>query len=59
VDVFHTFFGLGALSLLGRAGLRRIDAAFALPVDVVERLLGSRASAAEVTGACLVDVLAQ
>ena len=41
-DVFHTFFGLAALSLLGDLdglpGHERIDAAYALPRSVVERL---------------------
>ena len=47
-DVFHTFFGIAGLSLLhffeggGQAGqyqhYRPIDAVYALPVDVVERL---------------------
>mmetsp|Transcript_3347 Transcript_3347/g.9216 ORF Transcript_3347/g.9216 Transcript_3347/m.9216 type:complete len:339 (-) Transcript_3347:2519-3535(-) len=37
-DVFHTFFGLAGLSLLGASGLKAIDAAFALPDDVVKRL---------------------
>jgi geranylgeranyl transferase type-2 subunit beta len=41
-DVFHTFFGIGGLSLMGYFGdneeYRRIDAVYALPVDVVERI---------------------
>jgi geranylgeranyl transferase type-2 subunit beta len=47
-DVFHTFFGIAGLSLLGwfeanqNSGdfsqFREVDAVFALPVDVVERL---------------------
>jgi len=37
-DVFHTFFGLAGLSLLGAPGLVPIDPAFALPADVVSRL---------------------
>ena len=38
VDVYHTFFGLAGLSLMGRPGLRPIDPTFALPVEVVQRL---------------------
>jgi geranylgeranyl transferase type-2 subunit beta len=44
-DVFHTFFGIAGLSLLGhlhtRAGggvFRRIDPVYALPTDTVKRL---------------------
>mmetsp|Transcript_68270 Transcript_68270/g.154467 ORF Transcript_68270/g.154467 Transcript_68270/m.154467 type:complete len:95 (-) Transcript_68270:200-484(-) len=49
-DVFHTFFGIGGLCLLGWfedhsktapgefSGFRAVDAAFALPADVVSRL---------------------
>jgi geranylgeranyl transferase type-2 subunit beta len=41
-DVFHTFFGISGLSLMGyfdeSMGYRKIDAIYALPVDVVERL---------------------
>lgn len=37
VDVFHTFFGVAALALLGYDGLATIDAAFALPVDTLQR----------------------
>ena len=38
VDVFHTFFGIAGLSLLGYKGLQPIDPAYALPVDVVHRI---------------------
>mmetsp|Transcript_3272 Transcript_3272/g.6692 ORF Transcript_3272/g.6692 Transcript_3272/m.6692 type:complete len:347 (-) Transcript_3272:91-1131(-) len=46
VDVFHTFFGVGGLSLLGYTedeeggipGLKRIDPVFALPVETLERM---------------------
>jgi geranylgeranyl transferase type-2 subunit beta len=38
VDVYHTFFGIAGLSLMGRPGLQPIDPTFALPVDVVQRL---------------------
>jgi geranylgeranyl transferase type-2 subunit beta len=38
VDVYHTFFGIAGLSLMGRAGLQPIDPTFALPVEVMQRL---------------------
>ena len=38
VDVFHTFFGLAGLSLMGYPGLAAIDPTYALPVAVVQRL---------------------
>ncbi|KAH9744545.1 Geranylgeranyl transferase type-2 subunit beta 1 [Citrus sinensis] len=34
VDVFHTYFGVAGLSLLEYPGLKPIDPAYALPVDV-------------------------
>lgn len=37
-DVFHTFFGLGGLSLLGEEGVAKVDAVWALPVEVRERI---------------------
>ena len=45
-DVFHTFFGVAGVALLGYtedvpggyAGLRRIDPVYALPVDTLARL---------------------
>ena len=37
-DVFHTFFGIAGLSLLGTDGLQSIDAAHAMPVSVMTRL---------------------
>lgn len=37
-DVFHTFFGLAGLSLLGNSRLAPIDPTFALPAEVVKRL---------------------
>ena len=42
-DVFHTFFGISGLALLGylkKGGIdhRGIDPTYALPIDVVERL---------------------
>ncbi|KAF3646084.1 putative TPR repeat-containing thioredoxin TDX-like isoform X2 [Capsicum annuum] len=42
VDVFHTYFGVAGLSLLEYPGIKPIDPAYALPVDVVNRvMLGS------------------
>ena len=41
-DVFHTFFGIGGLSLMGYPGLAAIDPAYALPVDTVQRLQARR-----------------
>uniref|UniRef100_A0A6V7QXQ1 Geranylgeranyl transferase type-2 subunit beta n=1 Tax=Ananas comosus var. bracteatus TaxID=296719 RepID=A0A6V7QXQ1_ANACO len=38
VDVFHTYFGVAGLSLLEYPGLKPIDPAYALPVDVVNRI---------------------
>jgi geranylgeranyl transferase type-2 subunit beta len=41
-DVYHTFFGIAGLSLLGyTAGLKQIDPTYALPLDVVQRLRAS------------------
>lgn len=37
-DVFHTFFGIGGLALMGHPGLAPIDPSYALPVETVERL---------------------
>jgi geranylgeranyl transferase type-2 subunit beta len=37
-DVFHTFFGLAGLSLLGKHDLAPIDPVFALPREVVQRI---------------------
>ncbi|MBA0766171.1 hypothetical protein Gotri_015238, partial [Gossypium trilobum] len=34
VDVYHTYFGVAGLSLLNYPGLKAIDPAYALPVDV-------------------------
>ena len=38
VDVFHTFFGIAGLSLMGYPGLQSIDPTFALPSAVIERI---------------------
>jgi geranylgeranyl transferase type-2 subunit beta len=37
-DVFHTYFGIAGLSLLGSPNLAQIDPVYALPKRVVERL---------------------
>jgi geranylgeranyl transferase type-2 subunit beta len=37
-DVYHTFFGIAGLSLMGHEGLAAIDPTYALPVTTVERL---------------------
>ncbi|XP_038898588.1 geranylgeranyl transferase type-2 subunit beta 1-like isoform X2 [Benincasa hispida] len=43
VDVYHTYFGIAGLSLLEYPSLKAIDPAYALPVDVVNRIrLGKR-----------------
>ncbi|KAL3343478.1 hypothetical protein AABB24_027154 [Solanum stoloniferum] len=39
VDVFHTYFGVAGLSLLEYPGIKPIDPAYALPVDVVNRVM--------------------
>jgi geranylgeranyl transferase type-2 subunit beta len=41
-DVFHTFFGIGGLSLMEHPGLAAIDPAYALPVETVQRLRDRR-----------------
>ncbi|KAG7014120.1 Geranylgeranyl transferase type-2 subunit beta 1 [Cucurbita argyrosperma subsp. argyrosperma] len=38
VDVYHTYFGIAGLSLLEYPALKAIDPAYALPVDVVNRI---------------------
>lgn len=50
-DVFHTFFGIAALSLMGHPGLVAIDPMFALPVETVDRLRARRRSSQEAQGA--------
>ncbi len=47
-DVYHTFFGIAGLSLMGYPGLKAIDPAWALPVEVVERLTARGERAQEV-----------
>ena len=38
-DIFHTFFGLAGLSLLGKlpSHYRAIDPVYALPTDIVKK----------------------
>jgi geranylgeranyl transferase type-2 subunit beta len=36
-DVFHTFFGLTALSLMGKEGLLLIDHTYAIPVESIKK----------------------
>eukprot|EP00003_Mantamonas_plastica_P003344 TRINITY_DN12670_c0_g1_i1.p1 TRINITY_DN12670_c0_g1~~TRINITY_DN12670_c0_g1_i1.p1 ORF type:complete len:102 (-),score=23.34 TRINITY_DN12670_c0_g1_i1:15-320(-) len=38
VDVYHTYFGIAGLSLMGYPDLAEVDPVFALPVETVERL---------------------
>ncbi|OIW19192.1 hypothetical protein TanjilG_04935 [Lupinus angustifolius] len=42
VDVFHTYFGVAGLSLLEYPGVKPIDPAYALPVDVVNGIFFSK-----------------
>jgi hypothetical protein len=42
VDVYHTFFGIAGLALMGCPHLQPIDPTFALPVEVVQRLRAQR-----------------
>ncbi len=37
-DVYHTFFGIAGLSLMGHPGLERIDPTVALPTEVIKHL---------------------
>ncbi|CAH2072937.1 unnamed protein product [Thlaspi arvense] len=39
VDIFHTYFGIAGLSLLEYPGVKAIDPAYALPVDVINRII--------------------
>eukprot|EP00850_Spirogloea_muscicola_P022913 SM000318S12215 [mRNA] locus=s318:104839:107258:+ [translate_table: standard] len=39
VDIFHTFFGLAGLSLMGHRALAAVDPVYALPVAIVESTL--------------------
>jgi geranylgeranyl transferase type-2 subunit beta len=39
VDIFHTYFGVGGLSLMrSEEGLKTIDPIYALPIDVLNDL---------------------
>jgi geranylgeranyl transferase type-2 subunit beta len=38
VDVWHTFFGLAGLSLLGYPDLEAVDPIYCMPVKTMERL---------------------
>lgn len=40
MDVFHTFFGLTALSLMGHYDLELIDNTFAIPVESIKKHFG-------------------
>lgn len=42
-DVYHTFFGIAGLSLMGYEGLGAIDPTYALPVETVKRLKARQA----------------
>ncbi|KAK7822549.1 geranylgeranyl transferase type-2 subunit beta 2 [Quercus suber] len=42
VDVYHTYFEVAGLSLLEYLGLKAIDPAYALPVDVVNKIFFGR-----------------
>ena len=54
-DVFHTFFGIAALSLMQRSSLVPIDPAYALPVDTVARLKAQH----EAKATCAPELVAQ
>jgi geranylgeranyl transferase type-2 subunit beta len=38
VDVFHTFFGVASLALMGYEGLCAMSPAYALPYTILQRL---------------------
>ena len=42
VDIYHTFFGVAGLALMGHPGLKQVDPTLALPVEVVERLIAKK-----------------
>ena len=42
VDVYHTFFGIAGLSLMGFTGLQQVDPTFALPAAVIDRIRQQR-----------------
>lgn len=35
VDVFHTFFGIAALSLMGYYDINKIDHVYAIPINTI------------------------
>ncbi|KAF3505472.1 hypothetical protein F2Q69_00000496 [Brassica cretica] len=39
VDIYHTYFGVAGLSLLEYRGVKAMDPAYALPVDVINRII--------------------
>ncbi len=43
-DVYHTFFGIAGLSLLGFPHLEHINPVYALPVSIVDELVGGKVS---------------
>jgi len=45
-DVYHTFFGVAGLALLGHAGLQAVDPTYALPVDVMTAVRARHAARA-------------
>lgn len=49
-DVYHTFFGIAGLSLMGYPNLAAIDPTWALPVEVVERIKRRNEAAASASG---------
>ncbi len=49
-DVYHTFFGIAGLALMGYPGLGQIDPAWALPVEVVARIKERNAQRGEGQG---------
>lgn len=46
-DVYHTFFGIAGLSILGYPDLEQIDPVYALPVSVVNKYVGDWSPHAE------------
>jgi len=43
-DIYHTFFGIAGLSLMGYPGLKAIDPTWALPCEVVQRIKARNAA---------------
>ncbi|KAF3505469.1 hypothetical protein F2Q69_00000493 [Brassica cretica] len=42
VDIYHTYFGVARLSPLEYRGVKAIDPAYALPADVINRIILSK-----------------